>query len=97
MINRRGHPGLCSLLGWMTSCAVSPLASHSLPGGGGVTAGKEEDFGVERYITLCLGRKTGSAAQLGDQIRSSGEKHENQSLDVKFRCVQSSLTDAADS
>lgn len=54
--------------------------SHSREGG---------RFWSERCITRCIGRNTDCAAQLGDKIKSSGETDEHQSLDVKFRCVQS--------
>lgn len=50
MINHRGRPGLQS--SWLDDqlCGFTPRAPNPslLPDGGGATAGKEEDFGVER-------------------------------------------------
>lgn len=60
-----------------------------LPDGGGATAGKEEDFGLNVASLGVLGEAR--TVQLSSEIKSrvQGETDEHQSLDVKFRCVLS--------
>lgn len=89
MINHRGRPGLQS--SWLDDqlCGFTPRLPL-LPDGGGATAGKEEDFGLNVASLGVMGETR--TVQLSSEIKSraQGETDEHQRLDVKFRCVQSS-------